>query len=126
MENKNRPSSKLVTNRGTENINQVEAHLWSLFNINHTPRTPYSPWTNGSIEVQNRDLGTYLRPVLQNPPTNWSFQTRMYAHARNTTNLSQSKLSQHEIVFHAHPRIPSAFSLCWDRYENLIGKDSWS
>ena len=33
-------------------------HLCSVFNINHSPWTPYSPWTNGIVEVQNRILGT--------------------------------------------------------------------
>ena len=101
----------LNTDRGTEYINQDMAHLCSLFHINHSPRTPYSPWTNGLVEVQNRNLGTHLRIFLQNPPTNWSFQTQMYAYAHNTTPLSQLKLSPNQIVFHTHPRIPLTFSL---------------
>ena len=105
------PPQYLVTDRGTEYINQDMAHLCSLFNINHSPRTPYSPWTNGLVEVQNRNLGTHLRIFLQNPPTNWSFQTQMYAYAHNTTPLSQLKLSPYQIVFHTHPRIPLTFSL---------------
>ena len=87
------------------------AHLCSHFHINHSPRTPYSPWTNGLVELQNRNLGTHLRIFLQNPPTNWSFQTQMYAYAHNTTPLSQPKLSPYQIVFHTHPRIPLTFSL---------------
>ena len=87
------------------------AHLCSPFHINHSPRTSYSPWTNGLVEVQNRNLGTHLRIYLQNPPTNWSFQTQMYAYAHNTTPLSQLKLSPYQIVFHTHPRIPLTFSL---------------
>ena len=87
------PPQYLVTDRGTEYINQDMAHLCSLFHINHSPRTPYSPWTYGLVEVQNRNLGTHLRIFLQNPPTNWSFQTQMYTYAHNTTPLSQLKLS---------------------------------
>ena len=105
------PPQYLVTDRGTEYINQDMAHLCSLFHISHSPRTPYSPWTNGLVEVQNRNLGTHLRIFLQNPPTNWSFQTQMYAYAHNTTPLSQLKLSPYQIVFHTHPRIPLTFSL---------------
>ena len=54
------PPQYLVTDRGTEYINQDMAHLCSLFHINHSPRTPYSPWTNGLVEVQNRNLGTHI------------------------------------------------------------------
>ena len=34
---------KLVTERGTEYFNQHMVHLCFLFNINHSPRTPFSP-----------------------------------------------------------------------------------
>ena len=87
------------------------AHLCSLFHINHSPRTPYSPRTNGLVEVQNRNLGTHLRRFLQKPPTNWSIQTQMYAYAHNTTPLSQLKLPPYLIVFYTHPCIPLTFSL---------------
>ena len=60
------PPQYLVTDRGTEYTNQDMAHLCSLFHINHSHRTPYSPWTNGLVEVQNRNLGTHLRIFLQN------------------------------------------------------------
>ena len=103
---------KLFSTIGSQNLVPLNmAHLCSLFHINHSPRTPYSPWTNGLVEVQNRNLGTHLRIFLQNPPTNWSFQTQMYAYAHNTTPLSQLKLSPYQIVFHTHPRIPLTFSL---------------
>ena len=105
------PPQYLVTDRGTEYINQDMAHLCSLFNNNHSPRTPYSPWTNGLVEVQNRNLGTHLSLFLQNSPTNWSFQTQMYAYSHNTITLSQLKLSPYQIVFHTHPRIPLTSSL---------------
>ena len=91
------------------------AHLCSLFHVNHSPRTPYSPWTNGLVEVRNRNLGTHLRIFLQNPPTNWSFQTQMYAYAHNTTPLPQLELSPYQIVFHTLPRIHLTFSLILPR-----------
>ena len=105
------PPQYLVIDRGSEYINQDMAHLCSLFNINHSQRTPYSPWTICLVEVRNRNLGTNRRLLLQNPPTDWSFQTQMYAYAHITTPLSQLKLSPYQIVFHTHPRIPLTFSL---------------
>ena len=105
------PPHYLVTDRDTEYSYEDMAHLCSLSNINHSPRTPYTPWTIGLVEVQNRNLRTHLRLFLQNPPTNWSFQTQMYAYAHNTTPHSQPKLSLYQIVFHTHPRIPLTFSL---------------
>ena len=104
------PPQYLVTDRGIEYLNQDIAHLCSPFNFNHSPRTPYSPWINGSVEVQIRNLGLHLRLVLQNHPTNWSFQTQMYAYAHNTTSLSQFKLPHIKLIS-LHPRIPITFSL---------------
>ena len=94
----------------TEYINQDMAHLCSLFNINHSPSTPNSPWTNGSVEVQNRNLGTNLR-FFAKPSYQCSFQTQMYAYAHNTTPLSQLNISTYQTVSHTHPRIPLTFSL---------------
>ena len=58
------PPQYLVTDRGTEYINQDMVHHCFLLDINHSPRTPYSPWTNALVEVQNRILGTHLRLVF--------------------------------------------------------------
>ena len=51
----------LVTDRGSEYVNKEMAHLCTLMGIRHSPRTAYCPWTNGLVEVQNRNLGTHLR-----------------------------------------------------------------
>ena len=53
------PPINLVTNRGSENINKEMAHLCTPMGIRHSPRTAYSPWTNGIVEVQNRNLSTH-------------------------------------------------------------------
>ena len=55
------PPQYLVTDRGTEYINQDMAHLCSLFHIIHSPRTPCFPWTDCLVEIQSRNLGTHLR-----------------------------------------------------------------
>ena len=105
------PPQYFVTDRGTEFINTDMTHICSLFNIRHSPRTPYSPWTNGLVEVQNRNLGTHLRIFLQDPPNNWSTQASLYAYAHNTTPINNLKLTPHQIVFHTTPRIPLTFEL---------------
>ena len=54
----------LVTDRGSEYINNDMAHLCTLMGIRHSPRTACYAWTNGLVEVQNRNLGTHLRMFL--------------------------------------------------------------
>ena len=55
------PPIYLVNDRGSEYVNKEMAHLCTLMGILHSSRTAYSPWTNGLVEVQNRNLCTHLR-----------------------------------------------------------------
>ena len=101
----------LVTDRGSEYVNKEMAHLCTFMGIRHSPRTASSPWTNGLVEVQNRNLGTHLRMFLHDTPKDWAFQVHMYAYAHNSQPLSELNISPHEIVFHTRPRIPLTFDL---------------
>ena len=88
------------------------AHLRTLMGIRHSPRTAYSPWTNGLVEVQKKNLGTHLRMLLHDNPKDWAFQVHMYAYTHNSQPLnSELNVSPHEIVFHLRPRIPLTFDL---------------
>ena len=80
------PSIYLVTDRGSEYVNKEMAHLCTLMGIRHSPRTA---WTNGLVEVQNRNFGTHLRMFLHDTPKDWAFQVRMYAYAHNSQPLSE-------------------------------------
>ena len=105
------PPIYLVTDRGSEYVNKEMAHLCTLMGIRHSPRTAYSPWTNGLVEVQNRNLGTHLRMFLHDTPKDWAFQVHMYAYAHNSQPLSELNISPNEIVFHTRTRIPLTFDL---------------
>ena len=105
------PRIYLVFDRGLEYVNKEMAHLCTLMGIRHSPRTAYSPWTNGLVEVQNRNLGTHLRMFLHDTSKDWAFQVHMYAYAHNSQPLSELNISPHEIVFHTRPRVPLTFDL---------------
>ena len=109
------PPIYLVTDRGSEYINKDMAHICTLMGIKLSPRTIYSHWTNGLIEVHNKNFGTHLRMFLHNTPQNWAFQVHMYADAHNSQPLSELNVSPYEIVFHARPGIPVAFDLNLNR-----------
>ena len=76
--------------------------------IRHYPKTPYSPWTNGLVELQNKN---HLRMLLQNTPKDWAFQVHISAYAHNSQPLSERNISPHEIVFHTRPRILLTFNI---------------
>ena len=112
------PPICLVTHRGSEYINTDMGYLRTLKGVRHSPRTPYSPWTKGLLEVQNKNIGTHIRMFLQNTPEDWAHQVHMYAFAHNSKPLSALNGSPHELVFHIRPRIPLIFDLNLNRNTN--------
>ena len=86
--------------------------------IRNSPRTPYSPWTNGLVEVQNKNLGTQIRMFLQNIPKDWAHQLHMYAFAHNSQPLSALNVSPHELLFQIRPRFPLTVDLNLNRNKN--------
>ena len=109
------PPIYLVTDRGSKYVNKEMAHLCTLMGLRHFPRTAYSPWTNGLVEVQNRNLGTHLRMFLHDTPKYWASQVHLYAYAHNSQHLSKLNVSPHENDFHTQPRIPLTFDLNLNR-----------
>ena len=109
------PPIYLVTDRGSEYVNKEMAHLCTLMGFRHSPRTAFFPWTNGLVEVQNRNLGTRLRMFLHDTLEDWAFQVPLYAYAHNSQPLSELNVSPHEIVFHTRPRIPLTFDVNFTR-----------
>ena len=126
------PPIYLVTDRGSEYVNKEMAHLCTLMGIRHSPRTAYSPWTNGLVEVQNRNLGTHLRMFLHD--TLKIGHSKSYVRfTHNSQPLSELNISPHEIVFHTRPRIPLTFDLnltrdpcklCFSRYCSQLPEHS--
>ena len=108
------PLIYLVTDRGSDYINTDMAQLSTLMGIRHSPRTPHSPWANGLVEVQNKNIGTHLRIFLQKTPKDWDRQVHMYAYAPNSQHLFIN-VSPRETVFHTCPRIPLTFDLNLNR-----------
>ena len=90
---KHGPPIYLVTDRGSEYVNKEMAHLCTLMGIRHSPRTAYSPWTNGLVEVQNRNLGTHLRMFLHDTP-----RIPLTFDLNLNRNTSKTCISRH--VFH--------------------------
>ena len=72
------------------------AQLCILMGIRHSPRTPYSPWTSGLVEVQNKALVLVFE---------CSFKTLLKdGHTKSVCTISNSQLvsalnvSPHEVV----------------------------
>ena len=63
------------------------------------PRTAYSPWTNGKVEVQNKHLTNYLRHFINDSGSNWSKYASKFAFAHNTAVNYSTGYTPYEIAF---------------------------
>ena len=52
---------KLVYDRGASFMSTDFSTFLLEFGITHAPRTKWSPWTNGKVEIQKKHLSRYFR-----------------------------------------------------------------
>ena len=103
----------LVTDNGTEFINNEIITLCHLYNIKHKPRTSHAPWTNGLVEGMNRSLQEYLRCIINGNDTKyteWSADVKLFPLAYNSQITTTLGISPYEMVFNQKPRKPIMFT----------------
>ena len=103
----------LVTDNGTEFINNEIITLCHLYNIKHKPRTSHAPWTNGLVEGMNRSLQEYLRCIINGNDakyTEWSADVKLFPLAYNSQITTTLGMSPYEMVFNQKPRKPIMFT----------------
>ena len=103
----------LVTDNGTEFINNEIITLCHLYNIKHKPRTSHAPWTNGLVEGMNRTLLEYLRCIINGNDTRyteWSADVKLFPLAYNSQITTSLGMSPYEMVFNQKPRKPIMFT----------------
>ena len=92
----------LVTDNGSEFVNNEIITLCHLYNIKHKPRTSHAPWTIGLVEVMSRSLQEYLRCIINGNDTKyneWSLEQKLFPLAYNSQIAKTFKLSPYEMVF---------------------------
>ena len=97
----------LVTDDGTEFINNEIITLCHLYNIKHKPRTSHAPWTNGLVEDMNRSFQKYLRCILNGNDTRYtelSADVKLFPLSYNSQIMTTLGMSPYEMVFNQKPR----------------------
>ena len=97
---------KLVYDGGTSFMSTDFSIFFLEFGKTHAPRTKWSPWTNGKVEIQNKHLSRYFRCYLSELGNNWAKLAGQFAFAHNTSVNSSTGTTPHEIVFGFKPQIP--------------------
>ena len=110
----------LVTDNGTEFINNEIVTLCHLHNIKHKPRLSHAPWTDGLVEGMNRSLQEYLRCIINGNDTRsteWSTDVKFFPLSYNsqiTTTLG--------MFFNQKPRKPIMFTAKLIKMHKVIVK----
>ena len=99
---------KLVYDKGSAFMNQDFTSWIHELGVTPAPRTAFSPWTNGKIEIQNKHLGAHFRMFLEqagengmNLPRNLLLLTTQYL--TQVQEFHRMKLSLvKNLKFHSH------------------------
>ena len=102
---------KNVHDNGSALINSDFINWTKEIGITLVPRTSYSAWTNGKVEVQNQYLTRYGRNLMKQSGNNWSKLESNIAFAHNTSlNYTTGQIT-YEIVFGTKPQVPMTLKL---------------
>ena len=96
----------IITDNGTNFVNQFMAQLNSLLGIKHVRATPGHPQSNGFLERRHRDLKHSIRAL---DPANWSATLPLLQLAMNNTSTSDKRHTPAQLVFGAGQTLPSDF-----------------
>ena len=102
---------KLVYDEGSAFMNQDFTSYTHELGITHASRTAFSPWTNGKVEVQNKQLGAHFRIFLDQAQGRWDELPPKFAFAHNTIPNASTGISPYEIVFGQKRQIPLSLKL---------------
>ena len=111
-------SQKIIHDNGTAFINSDFINWTKKFGKTLAPRTAYSSWTNGKLEVQNQHLTQYWRNFTNKSGNNWSKLAPKFAFADNTSVNYTTGLTPYEIVFGTKPQAPLTLKLGQIRDKN--------
>ena len=109
---------KPVYDRGTSFMSRDFSTFLLEFGITHAPRTKWSPWTNGKVEIQNKHLSRYFRCYLSEAGNNWAKLACQFALAHNSSVNSGTGTTPYEVVFGFKPQIPVSLKLGLVRDDN--------
>ena len=102
---------KLVFDRGTSFMSTDFSTFLLDLGITQAPRTKWSHWTIGKVEIQSKPLSRCLRCNLSIARNNWEKLACQFAFAHHTSVNSSTRTTSYEIVCRFKPQIPICLKL---------------
>jgi transposase InsO family protein len=111
----------ILSDQGKEFLNNLQAGLWKLLDVEHNTTTPYHPQCNAQAEVFNRTMGHYLRAMLidiDKKAANWELLIGPLMLSHNTAVNKATRCTPFYAMFGYNPRLP-----LWPELQVLDEKD---
>lgn len=91
--------AKILTDMGTEYMNQVLNELCMLMKVEKIHSTPYHHETLGTVERSHRTLNEYLRTYITSDKSDWDTWVQFFVYCYNTTPSTAHGYCPFELVF---------------------------
>lgn len=98
---------RVITDQGTNFMSKMFNSICKLLKIKKIHTSSYHPQSNGSLERTHRDLGAYLRSVVDTSADNWDDWLRQAVHVHNNTRHESTKLSPMDCLFGFTAELPA-------------------
>jgi transposase InsO family protein len=99
--------ARIITDQGTEFVNEVSRALNTLMAIRHIITTPYNPQANGKVEGANRTIKDMLSMYVQGHQRDWDKYLQIIAFQYNTTINVATGYSPFYVMHGREARQPS-------------------
>lgn len=97
----------ILTDQGSEFLSDLFSKVLKLLGIKRRRTSGYSPWSNGSLERQHRDLKAMLRAYIEKDQSNWPDFIQYIVFVINTTKNRSTGYTPHQLLYGFQPIVPS-------------------
>jgi transposase InsO family protein len=95
--------ASIVSDQGSEFVNNLNEAIWSQIAINHRATAPYHPASNGLVERCHVEVNFMLRAMSHPDQSDWAQMLPFVEFALNTASSSTTLLTPFFLVFGRHP-----------------------
>lgn len=99
------PARRVLTDCGTEYMNEMMKNVLKLLNVDHSSSTPYHHETLGLVERSHRTLNEYLRNFVNDKKDDWDIFLKYFTFCYNTTPSTVHGYCPFELVFGKAPNL---------------------
>lgn len=100
----------IVSDQGTEFMNETLKNICQLLKINKLHSTAYHHETLGALENSHKPLGAYLRSFMNESNREWDIWCRYFVFCYNNTVHTATKYTPFELVYGRLSNVPTSVS----------------